>query len=866
MKQISLTNRYLKLTFLGYLVSILIVAVSIWFASAPALQEMQEDAHRAHLDAQARVVADILDDLVDEAAYIARDPDLVAFSLGESARELRVKDLLLGYKANASIRIIDYRGRDLLWQDHLNSRSRFLPSAALSDFNDMLAGRLEPRPRIDYRPTKSETTAAFLITVPIVSQGLVEALMAIETQVDLESVLSATDSLPQTRLLTPFQAENWSDWSEQGAKPVIAQMKDASFFVTVDTNQQELQTVGRKLVVTGISVATIALILPFGLMAISGMRAIVRPHKDLQRSQRALSEKQKELAELAQIAEMANESIIVTDEHEAIIWVNSAFTRTTGYSQEEAVGKKPGLLLQGPDTDLEAKAKLRQAIQNREPHQTEILNYSKTGEPYWIRLSISPIKSFNDEENRFAAIATDISEVKNSQEVLERVQKETEHQALHDSLTGLPNRRHIDDILEHMVATDDSPRTLIRIDLDHFKNVNDTLGHAAGDFVLCEVAKCLRRNVRGNDVAARVGGDEFVILLAQDASPDDAELLTERLRQEIRKEMDFEGNSCRIGASFGIATGGTGLITNSELLMGADAALYVAKDTGRNTTVVYSPEVHTSVLEKRLISRQIETGLENSEFEACFQPQFDASTEELVGVEALVRWNHPTRGLLTPDCFLDVADQLRFTPDIDRQVFEFGINCIEKLNSNDRFIPKISFNVGVHQIKSPDFLNIDVSHRIGKTRISLEVLESVLIEEQEVSFLWQVDAMRERGFSIEVDDFGSGHASVIGLQKLMPDVVKLDRLLVQPMDRDVTARSIVKNMIDIGKALGISVTAEGVETAEHAAILKDLGCNTLQGFFFAKPMSFSDLKRFVTESYDEKLAKVTSLAVRRDQA
>ncbi len=861
MQKISFTSRFLKLTLVGYLLSILIVAVSVWFASAPALEEMQQDARKAHLETKARVVGDVLDNLTDEARFLARNPDVVAYLLGEGAREGQVRDVLGQFTADANMRLIDYRGRPILDWTKGQIRPSFLSVEALTGLDDMLNGRRAPEPQISFRPGYDEYTANFLITIPVVSQGFVEGLLAIETSVDLTSVLQVTEDTPETKLVTAFQVEHWQGWTNQVNAPVSVRMPGTSFYVFIEADAEVLQTLGRKLVLTAIGVAMAALIFPFGLMAVSGMRAIVRPHKDLLQSQKTLSEKQKELSELAQIAEMANESIIVTNDNEAIIWVNSAFSKMTGYRKEEAVGHKPGDLLQGIETETEAKEILRNAISNRVPCQTEILNYQKDGSPYWVNLSISPIKSYMHGDNRFAAIATDITEAKLSERELKKAQKETEYQAYHDALTGLPNRRFIDEVLEAEVSGQTQPRTLIRIDLDHFKNVNDTLGHAAGDFVLCEVANCLRDNVRTEDLAARVGGDEFVILLAADTQEKDAEELTERLRHQIRKEMTFEANTCRIGASFGIATGATGLIDNSQLLMSADAALYVAKDTGRNTTVVYSPEVHASVLEKRQISREIEAGLEKNEFVAWFQPQFSAQTEELVGVEALVRWNHPTRGALTPDKFLDVADQLRFTPDIDRQVFEYGVNCIEKLNRQGLFIPKISFNVGVHQIKNPHFLTQDVSDRIGNTRISLEVLESVLVEEQDLVFLWQVDAMRERGFSIEVDDFGSGHASVIGLQKLMPDVMKLDRLLVQPVDMDETARAIVSNMIQIGKILGISVTAEGVETATHTSILKELGCDTLQGFFFSRPLPFVELESFAHDRFDANLSRVTNRAI-----
>ncbi|ABG33647.1 EAL/GGDEF/PAS domain protein [Roseobacter denitrificans OCh 114] len=682
---------------------------------------------------------------------------------------------------------------------------------------------------------------------------------------DLSAVLSGADSVLVTMLLTPFQKAQWSAWND-GGEIIDVRVADRSFFVASPTVRNVFESIGFELVFTAISVAMVALLLPFALMAVSGMRAIVRPHKDLLQSQDLLAEKQGELEELAQIAEMASESVTVTDENQRILWVNRAFTTMTGFSTEEAVGRTPRQLLQGPETSAEARNEIRQAVKARRPVQTEIVNYHKDGSRYWIKLSIAPLISLRTGELRFTAIATDVTESKEAQHAISDAKRETEHQARHDPLTALPNRRYLDEVLESEVCNSAAPRTLIRVDLDHFKNVNDTLGHAAGDFVLVEVANCLRRSIGPSDLAARVGGDEFVILLAVDGDTRAATALTEKLRVQLGTDMVFEGRTCRIGASFGIATASEGLVGNEDLLKSADAALYVAKDTGRNTTTLYTPDVHHAVLAKRQLSSEIEHGIARGEFIAFFQPQIDALTEELVGVEALVRWWHPTRGILPPNEFLKVAEQLRILSDIDRQVFAYGLDCMRILNEDGLRVPKISFNVGMHQLMNPviDYLAGQV--KIGNTRVSLEVLESVLVEEDATGFQTRISELRDMGFTIEVDDFGSGHASVVGLKALNPDIMKLDRVLVSPVTESASARTLIKSMVDIGKALGISVTAEGIETAEHAAIMRDLGCDTFQGYYFARPMDFGQLREFIKDGYDSKLDGIASIAVRRDQA
>lgn len=848
MKQMSFTTRFLKLTLLGYVFSIMSVAAAIWFASAPALRQMQEDAKRAHLETKANVIANLLDDVLDEAEFVARSPEIINYMMGFEGQSIRAQSALLRLQNAQNVRLIRPDGRVILAVGEEDAASPFLPVEAVEGLDNMIEGRSDIAPRTSYRPAGDSYRAHFLVTIPIVSAGLVEGLLAFERQMDLTHVLSAGEAAPKTIIATPFQKQHWEEWHSEAGPTLSTPMPGADFHLIVDTDSAVVQTVGRTLVLTGIGVALLALILPFSLMAVSGMRAIVRPHEELERSRRVLAVKQSELAELAEIAQLASESITVTDEHQTIQWVNSAFTDLTGYSQEEAVGQRPGALLQGPNTDPATRQMLRNAIKAGRAVQVEILNYRKDGRPYWISLGISPLKASPTKGRRFAAIATDITSAKEAQTKLAEAKAETERQSLQDALTGLPNRRFLDDLLEAEMTNANGPRTLIRVDLDYFKNVNDTLGHNAGDFVLQEVGRILRLGIRPGDVAVRVGGDEFVILLGRGSTSEHATKLSERLLGDIRKEMDFEGKICRVGASFGVASAIGGLIQNCDLLKSADSALYTAKELGRNTITVYTPQLHSVVNEKRLLSAEIQRALSNGEFEPFFQPQFDAQSEELVGIEALARWDHPTRGLLSPAQFLRIADQLRLTPEIDRQIFRAGLARVCELNAEGLFVPKIAFNMDVHQIVSNRIEDIVSDFDLGQTRIAVEVLESVLVEEQDQNFVERIDNLRAQGFQIEVDDFGSGHASVIGLKHLHPHVMKLDRMLVQPVDTDPTARELVRNMIEMGKALGISVTAEGVETAEHAAIMTELGCDTLQGFYFARPMDYEDFRVFARAS------------------
>ncbi len=840
----SVTVRYLSLIALGYCAAILAVAAAVQFASAPALKTMQADAKRSHLATKSSILRDILDELVLDVRLLTRNPDIQNYTLGETKTSLRAEDAILANPRFRSVALFDYKGRPLLSirdPETLNQADRYLPIEYVEGLNDWVSGARSPVPRISYRPGDALHSAHFLVSMPVQRAGITEGILTAETVVDLTNVLREEGDAPVTRIVTQFQLANQQEWAPFQAPPVAMEVPGTTFSLLADSDAQAIKTIGQSLIRKAILVAVAALAVPFGLMGVLGMQAIVDPHRALELSKAELSDKSRELARLAQIAQMANEGVVVTNVPGHILWTNAAFAKITGYTTQEALGKKLDDLLHGPDTDLAVGKRILCALERREPIQAEILYYRKNNTPCWIRLSISPMTTGQEEDVQFAAIVTDITEAKEARDELLAAREQARQQARHDPLTALPNRRALDDALDELAPKTEQPRVLIRVDLDHFKSVNDTLGHAAGDAVLCNVAEHLVNRTRGDDLAARVGGDEFVVLLAQGATLESARRLADRLGRDISSEMEIDGHACRIGASFGIASTQGGFISNKDLLKSADAALYLAKEAGRGATVLYSPQIHTSVLAKRTLTADIERGIANGEFLAWFQPQFDAQTNEIVGVEALARWQHPDHGILSPASFLPVAAQLRLIPDIDKAVFAYGLNKISAMNDAGTPIPRISFNVGAHQIMNQRLEETIKTWDLGKTEVTLEMLESVLVEDQGSGFLARLADLRLAGFRIEVDDFGSGHASVVGLRSMRPDGMKLDMSLVRPIDTSNTARELVKSMIDMGRALDITVTAEGVETATHAAILRELGCDTLQGYHLARPMPFEKL-------------------------
>lgn len=424
-----------------------------------------------------------------------------------------------------------------------------------------------------------------------------------------------------------------------------------------------------------------------------------------------------------------------------------------------------------------------------------------------------------------------------------------EQLALHDGLTGLPNRRYFDRYLAELGASvarrpGATEVTLIRVDLDHFKYINDNLGHAAGDAVLHHVARILSEGVSDVDFVARVGGDEFTIVLGGGG---DTALARERIADmqvALASPFHFADRVCRVGASFGIATCDPVTIAAGEIHAFADAALYEAKRKGRNRVEAFTDQLHERMNENRQLARDIDGALENGEFEPLFQPQICARSRRLVGLEVLARWQHPARGLLAPAQFLGVAEQSRLVPMIDRQILEKTRGILSGWRRSGFVPPKVSFNVSSGRLRDVEILQAARQIRDDGTLVAFELLESILVEDDTAEFRFNLDALKDSGIQIEIDDFGSGKASILAVMEAEPAVVKIDRRLTRNIAENMKARELLAAIVRISGALGIATTVEGVETREQASILTDLGCDVLQGFLFARPLDAMQMLSF----------------------
>ncbi len=431
---------------------------------------------------------------------------------------------------------------------------------------------------------------------------------------------------------------------------------------------------------------------------------------------------------------------------------------------------------------------------------------------------------------------------------LEAARHRMEFNALHDPLTGLPNRRFLDQVLvdRDRHFTPGAKLSIFHMDLDRFKQINDTLGHAAGDEILRHAAELLRSNADGKDFVARIGGDEFV-LVRQDGGIEPDARLASRIIEAMSVPVRYKDQECRIGVSIGIAAQSQASEELSHVLVNADIALYEAKRRGRNRHEIFTGELKTAVFKTKQTADEILRGLEHNEFIAHFQPQFCPRSLDIIGVEALARWDHPTKGLLGPHTFLKTAEDINVVAAIDQAILEQALFQIYRWEASGIHIPKVSVNLSYARLHDENLIDRLEQLQIPAGRLSFELLESISFDESDMTVLSNIRRIKELGIDIEIDDFGTGYASIVSLLKLTPRRLKIDRQLVLPILKSPTEKRLVESIIDIGTSLGIEVIAEGVETLEHAAILQELGCHGLQGYAFARPMSANDLATFAFE-------------------
>ncbi|MBB2715299.1 UNVERIFIED_ORG: diguanylate cyclase (GGDEF)-like protein [Rhizobium etli] len=428
---------------------------------------------------------------------------------------------------------------------------------------------------------------------------------------------------------------------------------------------------------------------------------------------------------------------------------------------------------------------------------------------------------------------------------LVRARQRLEHLSLHDALTGLPNRRFVDQMISQPPRPDPQDRLiLIHIDLDRFKEINDTKGHAGGDMVLQTTASRLAEMTGPNDVAARIGGDEFVFASwSSDPEPKATEL-ARQIVDALQQTIFIDGAGYVVGASVGVAWERARDRDLGQLLLNADLALYEAKKAGRGRAAVFTEELRSAAIHSKELADDFNQALDRDELVAFFQPQFNAVTLDIAGVEALARWNHPRKGVLGPDKFLDAAEKLGRTGEMDRLILQKALFELTRWDGLGMQIPRVSVNISARRLAQPSLLTELSELPIARGRLCFELLETISFDDLQPALSEIIPTIKALGIEIEIDDFGTEHASIVSLLRFEPRRLKIDREIIKPIIASPSQRRLVSSIIEIGRSQNIDIVAEGVETMEHAKILKDLGCHLLQGYALARPMTSDQLIEF----------------------
>ncbi|MFN5350608.1 MAG: putative bifunctional diguanylate cyclase/phosphodiesterase [Polaromonas sp.] len=546
-----------------------------------------------------------------------------------------------------------------------------------------------------------------------------------------------------------------------------------------------------------------------------------------------------------------------------IIYVNEAFENHTGYSRREVIGRSPGLL-QGQGTQQTELSRIRLALRESKPVHAELINYKKDGTLFWLELDITPIKDTQDVATHWVSVARDVTLRKSSEE-------EIEYLAFYDPLTQLPNRQMLMERLERALTQSktrsrgepaDIYGALMFIDLDNFKALNDTLGHATGDLLLRKVASRLGACVRLSDTVARLGGDEFVVML--EGLPDDileasdySRDVAQRILLALSEPYDLAGLQHESTCSIGVTIFSKRRQNLSDLLKQADLAMYHAKASGRNAVCFFYPAMQAVATANAALNLELRKSLRQGDFVLYYQPQVGREGR-MFGVEALLRWEHPTRGLVCPDEFIGQAEESGLILQLGQWALQSACAQLAHwaLREQTRHL-SIAVNVSVRQFRHPEFVELVMmtikNAGVDANLLRLELTESLLANGMDITIA-KMGVLKDAGVTLSIDDFGIGYSALSHLKRLPLNQLKIDRAFVKDILTDPNDAAIARTIIGLAQSLGLGVVAEGVETVAQRDMLRRFGCDCYQDHLFCRALPIAELEVFMAQLAPSPLA------------
>ena len=555
--------------------------------------------------------------------------------------------------------------------------------------------------------------------------------------------------------------------------------------------------------------------------------------------QQPLKENRERLRQAAAVFDCTREGVLVTDAKGQIVHVNRAFMEITGYSREDVMGQQPSLFKSGRHSS-NFYQQMFQTLARDGEWSGEIWNRRKSGEIYPQWQTIRVIHDDLGQVSHYVAVFSDISAIKDSEH-------ELAHLAHHDPLTDLPNRLLFTDRAEQALASAQVHKrgcALLLLDLDHFKIINDSLGHNVGDQLLKGVGERLKGLFGPGVTLARLGGDEFAVLAESCPQVVQAAALAQRMLDAMKQPFIFDGHQLFISASIGISLFPSDALSAEQLLRNADSALFKAKSAGREGYALYTEELTAHAQHRVEIASELRRALDQHELRVYYQPVHDLHGSRLIGVEALVRWQHPERGLVPPGEFIPIAERTGLIADIDAWVMDQACRQTCQWLADGVPLSFIAVNVSSRLFARRELYEqvAQVLHDTGldPAFLELEVTESAVMDDPEVA-LEQLHRLRELGLSLAIDDFGTGYSSLLRLKRLPVQKLKIDQGFVAGLPWDEDDAAIVRVVIALAKSMGMQVHAEGIEQVEQAQFLLEHDCDMGQGYWFGRPMPAQEI-------------------------